>query len=82
MLIGNKCDLQNLRGVSLEEGKAFAASKKMAFLETSALDSTNVETAFERILESIYKNKQAAPKFGGSDDTENVGKGKSIAQTE
>jgi Ras-related protein Rab-11A/Ras-related protein Rab-11B len=38
------------RAVSTEEAMAFAEKHNLAFIETSALDSTGVETAFQRIL--------------------------------
>lgn len=55
MLIGNKTDLRHLRAVSTDEAKAFAEKNSLTFIETSALDSTNVETAFCNILTEIYK---------------------------
>ncbi|KAI5071209.1 hypothetical protein GOP47_0013460 [Adiantum capillus-veneris] len=55
MLVGNKCDLNNLRAVSTEEAKAYAEKEGLFFLETSALDATNVETAFVTVLIEIYK---------------------------
>ncbi|THU56058.1 hypothetical protein C4D60_Mb11t13260 [Musa balbisiana] len=56
MLVGNKCDLETLREVSVEEGKALAEAKGLFFIETSALDSTNVKTAFEIVIKEIYNN--------------------------
>lgn len=56
MLVGNKCDLENIRDVSVEEGKSLAESEGLFFMETSALDSTNVITAFERVIREIYYN--------------------------
>lgn len=53
-LVGNKSDLNHLRAVTTEEATAFAVENKLLFIETSALDSTNVERAFEEILENIY----------------------------
>ena len=50
MLVGNKSDLRHLRAVPTEEAKSFAESNQLSFIETSALDSTNVETAFHNIL--------------------------------
>ena len=58
MLIGNKCDLNHLRATTTEEGVAFSQQRKIAFLETSALDGTNVQEAFDKILENIYTAKQ------------------------
>ncbi|OQR80324.1 ras-related protein Rab-11A-like [Tropilaelaps mercedesae] len=54
MLVGNKNDLRHLRAVPTDEAKAFAEHNKLSFIETSALDSTNVETAFQQILTDIY----------------------------
>ncbi|CAL5190947.1 unnamed protein product [Lathyrus oleraceus] len=56
MLVGNKCDLDNIRDVSIEEGKSLAESEGLFFMETSALDSTNVKTAFEMVIREIYNN--------------------------
>ncbi|CAN8318184.1 unnamed protein product [Cochlearia groenlandica] len=56
MLIGNKCDLESIRAVSVEEGKSLAESEGLFFMETSALDSTNVKTAFEMVIREIYSN--------------------------
>jgi GTPase SAR1 family protein len=56
MLVGNKCDLENIRDVSVEEGKALAEEEGLFFMETSALDSTNVKTAFEIVIREIYNN--------------------------
>src|SRR3954462_10681511 len=50
MLVGNKSDLRHLREVPTEEAKAFSEKHKLSFIETSALDSTNVELAFQNIL--------------------------------
>jgi len=55
MLVGNKSDLRHLRAVPTDEAKAFAEKNNLSFIETSALDSTNVETAFHNILTEIYR---------------------------
>eukprot|EP00930_Biecheleria_cincta_P004695 TRINITY_DN105615_c0_g1_i1.p1 TRINITY_DN105615_c0_g1~~TRINITY_DN105615_c0_g1_i1.p1 ORF type:complete len:225 (-),score=33.14 TRINITY_DN105615_c0_g1_i1:41-691(-) len=54
MLVGNKGDLRHLRAVGQDEALAFAEKHSLAFIETSALESTNVETAFMRLLTEIY----------------------------
>merc|ERR1712228_585116 len=54
MLVGNKGDLQHLRAVGQDEALAFAEKHGLACIETSALESTNVETAFMRLLSEIY----------------------------
>lgn len=50
MLVGNKSDLRHLRAVPADEAKSFAERNGLSFIETSALDSTNVEAAFQNIL--------------------------------
>uniref|UniRef100_A0A672JRS3 small monomeric GTPase n=1 Tax=Salarias fasciatus TaxID=181472 RepID=A0A672JRS3_SALFA len=55
MLVGNKSDLRHLRAVPTDEARAFAEKNGLSFLETSALDSTNVEMAFQTILTEIYR---------------------------
>ncbi|CAD5193260.1 ras-related protein RABA5c-like [Musa acuminata AAA Group] len=56
MLVGNKCDLDNIRNISVEEGKSLAEAEGLFFIETSALDSTNVKKAFEIVIREIYNN--------------------------
>lgn len=55
MLIGNKCDLGSLRAVPTEDAQEFAQRENLFFMETSALEATNVETAFLMILMEIYR---------------------------
>ncbi|KAI8055691.1 small GTPase [Syncephalis plumigaleata] len=55
MLVGNKSDLRHLRAVPTEDAKQFAEENGLSFIETSALDASNVELAFQRILDEIYK---------------------------
>ena len=61
LLVGNKCDLTDKRVVEFDVAKEFAEANAMPFLETSALDSTNVEEAFltmaRQIKESMAKQK-------------------------
>uniref|UniRef100_A0A7S0ZUY4 Uncharacterized protein n=1 Tax=Noctiluca scintillans TaxID=2966 RepID=A0A7S0ZUY4_NOCSC len=54
MLVGNKSDLKHLRATTQEETLAFAERHGIACIETSALESTNVEAAFMRLLGEIY----------------------------
>ncbi|KAH9934945.1 GTPase [Fomitopsis serialis] len=55
MLVGNKSDLKHLRAVPTDEAKAFAAENNLSFMETSALDASNVESSFQTILTDIYR---------------------------
>ncbi|KAD4982306.1 hypothetical protein R6Q59_001883 [Mikania micrantha] len=54
ILVGNKSDLNEAREVSTEEGKLLAESEGLFFMETSALDSSNVTAAFETVVKEIY----------------------------
>nr|GLL16504.1 ras-related protein RABA1f-like [Ipomoea trifida] len=55
MLVGNKADLRHLRVVSTEDAKAFAEKEGTFFMETSALESLNVENAFTELLTQILR---------------------------
>lgn len=63
-VVGNKCDLNQLRQVELDKAKQFAEKNRLPFMETSALDATNVEKAFSTLLIEIYKKKR--PAVGGT----------------
>jgi small GTP-binding protein len=54
MLVGNKSDLRHLRAVPTEEAKEFASQNGLSFIETSALDASNVELAFQNELTGQY----------------------------
>lgn len=54
MLVGNKADLRHLRSVSADDAKAYAEKENMIFMETSALESINVENSFSEVLSGIY----------------------------
>jgi Ras-related protein Rab-11A len=54
MLIGNKSDLAHLRSVQAHEAQLLAQSEGLSFVETSALDASNVETAFRQLLADVY----------------------------
>ncbi|KAI8444538.1 hypothetical protein BY996DRAFT_8493960 [Phakopsora pachyrhizi] len=41
--------------VPTEEAKAFASENNLSFIETSAMDASNVESAFQNILTDIYR---------------------------
>ena len=54
MAIGNKCDMVNERVISTEDGEAKAQRNNIAFLETSALNATNVAKAFDELIQKLY----------------------------
>ena len=55
MLIGNKCDLEDQREISKEQGEEKAKSFGFSFLETSALSGENLEKGFQMLIEEIYQ---------------------------
>jgi len=58
ILLGNKCDDENERKVSREEGEEKAKYHNVAFLETSALNGTNIEKAFQELINDVYHNNK------------------------
>lgn len=67
MLIGNKSDLRHLVAVKTEDGQTFAERESLYFMETSALDATNVENAFTEVLTQIYRIVSKRAVEGGGD---------------
>ena len=59
LLIGNKCDLEDKRQVSEEEGRQLAQENHLMFMETSAKTAFNVEEAFLGTARAIYKKIQS-----------------------
>lgn len=53
ILIGNKCDWDEKRAVTLEQGKALADEFGLRFLETSAKANEGVEEAFFTLARDI-----------------------------
>ena len=57
MLVGNKSDLRHIRAVNPEAALQFAEKHELAFMETSALDSTHVEESFTKILTGKFHHR-------------------------
>ena len=55
LLIGNKCDLEDQRQVTKEQGEEKAGKLEMAFMETSALSGENLDKAFIMMVKEVYK---------------------------
>ena len=49
VLIGNKCDLEEKRVISINQGKEFADTYGLKYIETSAKKNLNVTEAFETL---------------------------------
>ena len=54
IIVGNKCDLQDMRQVTYEEGKQYATKLGYHFYETSAKTGENLKEAFDDIFEQLY----------------------------
>jgi small GTP-binding protein len=58
ILIGNKSDMTDLKVISKQRGEEMAKDNNMVFFETSALQGTGINEAFETISRKIIKEKQ------------------------
>jgi Ras-related protein Rab-1A len=68
ILVGNKCDMEEIRKVSTEEGAELARHFEIPFLETSAKNSINVEQSFITMSKEIKKNIQNKASSGTPSD--------------
>jgi Ras-related protein Rab-8A len=66
--VGNKCDLEHKRQVSLEQGKGFgkyllnlADEHGIKFLETSAKETVNIEELFISTTKTFMTKQSLAP---------------------
>ena len=76
ILIGNKCDLEDQRQISKEQGEEKANKLEIAFLETSAFSGENLDKAFDKMMNEVYKKCHEEML---ADDTDIIdGKGKDI----
>lgn len=57
ILCGNKCDLEDQRVVTYEEGQQVADKLGIPFCETSAKTGTRVKEAFEKLVLEIPTHK-------------------------
>jgi len=55
IIIGNKTDLEDQRQVKTEEGQNKANELESAFIETSAASGSNLDKAFEMMINEVYK---------------------------
>lgn len=78
MLVGNKSDLRHLLAVPTEDGKSYAEQESLCFMETSALEATNVEDAFAEVLTQIYRITSKKQVEAGEDGNASVPKGEKI----
>ncbi|CAH9133809.1 unnamed protein product [Cuscuta epithymum] len=81
ILVGNKSDLIDAREVTIAEGKALAEVEGMFFMETSALNSSNVSAAFQTVVKEIYNilsRKVIQSQELKQDDSDRLASGKTL----
>jgi len=77
LVVGNKCDLRHLREISEEDGKNFADRSGVSTVETSALDATNIDVAFQLLLTKIYEGMKERQMEAAAEDPK-PGEGTSV----
>jgi GTPase SAR1 family protein len=79
ILIGNKCDWEEKRAVSTQQGQALANELGIPFLEVSAKTNVNIEKAFCSLASDIKKrlvdSSKDADIQGGNRTAVDVGSG-------
>lgn len=68
LLVGNKSDLVDQRAVTTEEGRTFAEENGLKFIETSAMNASNVDDAFTTILTESYRYVSNKPLHNDMDN--------------
>ena len=61
ILLGNKCDMDEKRAVSTEEGEKLADELGIQFFEVSAKSGRSVENAFFKLVEDIRLRQTSRP---------------------
>ena len=67
ILVGNKCDLEDKRKVTKEEGESYAKSKGVDFMEVSALKTINVKETFVKLAHNLLEKKVTQKTEAGGD---------------
>ena len=57
IIIGNKCDLENERTITMEELEEIGKQFSLPVLETSAKTAYKVNECFELLIDELFKNK-------------------------
>ena len=55
VLVGNKCDLEEQRKITTEQGQEFATKAEIPFFETSAKTNQGVDVLFTKIAEELLR---------------------------
>lgn len=65
ILCGWKCDLEDLREVSLKQARNFAKENSLEYFETSARENIGIDYMFKQIWEKIYLQPSKDPQVRG-----------------
>lgn len=79
LIVGNKVDLPG-RVVTTDAVRSYAEQLQIPFMETSALDSTNVNMAFEQITRSLLLRKYPVAGASVATSSSTVDKGSDITK--
>jgi small GTP-binding protein len=63
VVIGNKSDLEEERGVSREEGKRYAKQIGASFFETSARFGTNIDIAYRDLVNQVLLTRKGEKNY-------------------
>lgn len=63
-LVGNKCDMEELRQVSKEDGIALSQKNNCQFMEVSAKSGLNVDQLFQELLKDMIVYENGGVKLG------------------
>ena len=72
VLIGNKCDLEEEREISKEEGENEAKKHGFLFFETSNKNGTNIEEATVALIEKVVELKKKNENQNSQKDESNI----------
>ena len=78
ILVGNKCDLENERKISKEQGEEKAKTLNCPFFETSALSKIKIDDIFTEMVNNIY-DKTGGGKNDEDDEYEIVNDDKAVS---
>ena len=57
ILVGNKCDLENERRVTIEAAETLAKQNDMHYYDTSAKNDYNIDAFMDDLIGQVYAQK-------------------------